>query len=128
MTGTGPVRLIVNADDFGMSQGVSSGILHAHMHGIVTTTSSLMNAPGVVLDINRAQETCPSLGIGVHLVLTSGVPIRSGHLVSSLVMPNGRFPPIADIQLWSGIVKQVHLYHIVVRNSLRRWCSLQKST
>ena len=35
--------LIVNADDFGLSPGVSAGILGAHRHGIVTSTTALVN-------------------------------------------------------------------------------------
>ena len=45
-------RLIVNADDFGLTPGVSAGILSAHRHGIVTSTTLLATAaidaePGV---------------------------------------------------------------------------------
>jgi len=33
-------RLIVNADDFGMSPGVNDGIIRAHEHGVVTAAKS----------------------------------------------------------------------------------------
>src|SRR5437867_527342 len=48
-------RLIVNADDFGLTSGVSAGILAAHRHGIVSSTTVLATAPvaGVVLDAAR---------------------------------------------------------------------------
>ncbi len=37
-----PVRsLIVNADDYGLTAGVSRGILDAHRRGIVTSTTSV---------------------------------------------------------------------------------------
>ena len=39
------IRLVVNADDFGMSAAISRGILRAHREGIVTSTSLLGNAP-----------------------------------------------------------------------------------
>ena len=32
-------RLVVTADDFGLSKGVTDGILEAHRNGIVTRTS-----------------------------------------------------------------------------------------
>jgi hypothetical protein len=38
-------RLIVNADDFGLTAGVSRGILDAHRRGIVTSTTLLVNRP-----------------------------------------------------------------------------------
>src|SRR5689334_25439525 len=39
-------RLIVNADDFGLSPGVNDGILEAHAAGVVSSVSVLVNAPG----------------------------------------------------------------------------------
>ena len=36
-------QLIVTADDFNLSEGVSRGILDAHQHGIVTETSVMVN-------------------------------------------------------------------------------------
>ena len=38
-------RLIVNADDYGLTAGVSRGILEAHRRGIVTSTTLLVNRP-----------------------------------------------------------------------------------
>ena len=40
---TRPRVLIVNADDFGLTAGVSRGILHASRDGIVTSTTLLVN-------------------------------------------------------------------------------------
>jgi len=36
-------RLIVNADDFGLTENVNRGILDAHREGIVTSTTLLAN-------------------------------------------------------------------------------------
>ena len=40
------MRLIVNADDFGYTPGVTSGILRAQREGIVTATTLMVNAAG----------------------------------------------------------------------------------
>lgn len=45
-------RLIVNADDFGISAGVNRGILETHNRGIVTSTS-LMCHPDYIEDLNE---------------------------------------------------------------------------
>jgi predicted glycoside hydrolase/deacetylase ChbG (UPF0249 family) len=37
--------LIVNADDFGLSEGVTDGIIQTMQRGIVTSTSLLANGP-----------------------------------------------------------------------------------
>jgi hypothetical protein len=48
-------RLIVNADDFGWSDAVTAGILQAHLGGILTSTTVMMNLPGAAAAIDRAR-------------------------------------------------------------------------
>ena len=67
--------LIVNADDYGHTPGVSSGIREAHLNGIVTSTSAMMNSPHIEEELPRLIELCPYIGIGVHLIMTSGKPL-----------------------------------------------------
>jgi chitin disaccharide deacetylase len=78
------IRLIVNADDYGRTPGVSRGIRKAHLEGIVTSTTALMNMPGVEDSLEQALRDCPRLGLGVHLVVTSGGPVLPAAGVSSL--------------------------------------------
>jgi hypothetical protein len=85
------IRLIVNADDYGRSAAVSQGARNAHLFGIVTSTSCMMNMPTVVEDIRTALQETPRLGMGVHLVLTSGQPLLPPAQVPSLVAPDGSF-------------------------------------
>jgi predicted glycoside hydrolase/deacetylase ChbG (UPF0249 family) len=83
--------LIVNADDYGRSAVVSSGIREAHLSGLVTTTTVMMNLPRAIDEIRRAREECPSLGIGVHLNLSIGPPCSPVEKVRSLLGPDDRF-------------------------------------
>ena len=85
------LRLIVNADDYGHTAGVSAGIREAHLQGIVTSTSAMMNRPAVVEALTAAAQCCPRLGIGVHLVLTSGFPVLPSECVQSLLGSNHKF-------------------------------------
>jgi predicted glycoside hydrolase/deacetylase ChbG (UPF0249 family) len=84
-------QLIVNADDFGRSRGVSDGILRAHRDGIVTSTTAMMNMPGVTHDLLRAAEEAPRLGLGVHLTFTAGRPLMPMEWVRSLVDEHDHF-------------------------------------
>jgi predicted glycoside hydrolase/deacetylase ChbG (UPF0249 family) len=61
-------RLIVNADDLGVSLGVNRGILEAHERGIVTSASLMVDRPGGAEAAERARRT-PSLSVGLHAVL-----------------------------------------------------------
>lgn len=64
-------RLIVNADDFGLTPGVNDGILQAHLQGIVTATTLMADAPAFEHAAGLARRT-PTLDVGVHLVLWPG--------------------------------------------------------
>jgi predicted glycoside hydrolase/deacetylase ChbG (UPF0249 family) len=79
-------RLIVNADDFGLTPGVSQGILAAHRHGIVTSTTLLVTRPIERGLLDRLLDT--DLGTGLHVNLTLGRPLTSA---SSLTGDDGLF-------------------------------------
>ena len=85
------VRLIVNADDYGRTPGVAAGIREAHQHGIVTSTTAMMNMSGIAQALRVAQEECPRMGLGVHLLLTVGRPLLPAGRVDSLTDTDGAF-------------------------------------
>lgn len=85
-------QLIVNADDYARSANVSRGIREAYRHGIVRSTSCMMNFPNAEADILLAQQETPELGLGVHLVLTSGYPLTSPKTIPTLVTATFGFP------------------------------------
>jgi predicted glycoside hydrolase/deacetylase ChbG (UPF0249 family) len=87
------MQLIVNADDYGRTPGVSQGIREAHRYGIVTSTTAMMNMPGAEAELRRAMRETPNMGLGVHLVLTSGAPLLPPVQVSSITNGRDRFPP-----------------------------------
>jgi predicted glycoside hydrolase/deacetylase ChbG (UPF0249 family) len=82
--------LIVNADDFGRSPGVNRGIIRAHIDGIVTSTTLMVNTPWAE-DALALARACPRLGIGLHLNLCYGRPVADRDSVPSLVRPDGCF-------------------------------------
>lgn len=59
--------LIVNADDFGLSPGVSDGIIEAYAKGIVTSTSLMVDAPAAERAVALAGPH-PGLSVGLHFV------------------------------------------------------------
>src|SRR4051794_10723769 len=60
--------MIVNADDFGLSPGVTRGILRAHRRGIVTSTSLMVRGVHAAAAAARARDA-PTLDVGLHLDL-----------------------------------------------------------
>lgn len=68
-------QLIVNADDYGHTPGISEGIRRAHLEGIVNSTSAMMNGPYIERELPELIRQCPRIGAGLHLVLTVGKPV-----------------------------------------------------
>jgi predicted glycoside hydrolase/deacetylase ChbG (UPF0249 family) len=104
-------RLIVNADDFGLTTGVNRAIAELHRAGLLTSTT-LMARAGATEEAIELARSLPSLGVGCHVVLVDGqavLPPRKG--IAGLVNPgDGRFrPTLAGFLDW--------LY----RGSLARW-------
>jgi predicted glycoside hydrolase/deacetylase ChbG (UPF0249 family) len=92
------IRLIVNADDFARSPGVNRGIIEAHQHGIVTTSTAMMNLDGAVDALHKARQQAPGLAFGVHLNITYGTPISSESSITSLLTDGGDFRNFHDLQ------------------------------
>jgi predicted glycoside hydrolase/deacetylase ChbG (UPF0249 family) len=84
-------RLVVNADDLGLTVGVNDGIFDAHELGILTSASLFANAPATADAIRRARAL-PSLGVGAHLTLVDGAPTLPPSRVPTLIAGDGRFP------------------------------------
>jgi predicted glycoside hydrolase/deacetylase ChbG (UPF0249 family) len=84
-------RLIINSDDYGRTPDISRGIREAHLRGVVTSTTCMMNIPTTAEDVIVAVRETPRLGMGVHLVLTMGKPISAPQAVPSIVDEAGNF-------------------------------------
>jgi hypothetical protein len=85
-------RLIVNADDFGRTPGVNTGVLEAHLYGIVTSATVMVLEPAAEDGVAEARRRAPRLLLGLHFALTGGGrPASDPNRVPSLVL-DGRFP------------------------------------
>ena len=82
-------RLIVNADDFGLTSGVTEGIVEAHRRGIVTSTSIIASGRAFESAVRHVAAN-PALGVGIHLTLVEELPVSDPAKIPSLAGPNGR--------------------------------------
>lgn len=73
----GARRLIVNADDFGRSTSVNEAVARAHLEGILTTASLMVNETACSAAVDLARGL-PSLGVGLHLTLVCGRAATAG--------------------------------------------------
>jgi predicted glycoside hydrolase/deacetylase ChbG (UPF0249 family) len=83
--------LIVNADDFGLCDGVNAAIVDAYAAGSLTSTTLLVNGASAPAAAQFAARH-PGLGVGLHFNLTLGRPSAEAGEVASLVAAGGEFP------------------------------------
>lgn len=84
------MKLIMKADDFGSTIGVTDGIAETIQNGIVRDTSFLTNSPHFEYAVRKANE----IGLkelGLHLTLTYGSPLLGKEIVPSITQENGKF-------------------------------------
>ena len=99
-------RLVVTADDFGLSHGVTDGILEAHSKGIVTRTSIM--AAGSAFDYAVEQARFhPKLGLGLHFTLVEEHAVSDPSRIPTLVDSQGLLP-----DSYAGLIAGVALGRI----------------
>ena len=89
-------QLIVNADDLGLSHGITDAIFQCHAQGIVTSASLMVNQVATDYAVRRMRDF-PTLDVGIHLNLCQGRPVLPPDRIPSLVAPNGHFLPPSEI-------------------------------
>lgn len=89
------MKIIINADDYGYSDGICRGILELFDRGAISNTTVMMAAPGAAERCRRSGLDAIRGRAGVHLQLTSGRPLASRSSGPSLVAPDGSFIPRA---------------------------------
>ncbi len=83
-------RVIINADDFGLTEGINRAIVEAHQNGVLTSATLMSGMEAAQKAVEIAHET-PSLGVGVHLNLREGRCVSTGDEVKCVLCPNGEF-------------------------------------
>ncbi len=83
-------KLIITADDFGLSPAVNEAVEQAHREGVLAA-ASLMVGAGAAADAAARARRMPSLRVGLHIVLVDGLPISPVRSVPALVDGSGEF-------------------------------------
>lgn len=79
-------RLIINADDLGLTAGVNRAICEANANGVVTSATLMANGAAFANAVDRVRsQPAGRLSVGCHLVLVDGAPITQPERVASLV-------------------------------------------
>jgi predicted glycoside hydrolase/deacetylase ChbG (UPF0249 family) len=84
-----PARLILNADDFGLTPGINRAILELHRAGVLNSTTLMASGPAFDQAVEIALAN-PGLGVGCHLVFTDGVPVSHPESIPTLLGSDGK--------------------------------------
>jgi predicted glycoside hydrolase/deacetylase ChbG (UPF0249 family) len=82
-------RLILNADDFGLTPGVNRAIAELHAAGALTSATLMANGPAFE-DAAAIARANPTLGVGCHIVLTDGTPLSHPDTIPTLLGGDGK--------------------------------------
>jgi predicted glycoside hydrolase/deacetylase ChbG (UPF0249 family) len=99
-------QLVINADDFGFTPDVNSGIVEAFQRGILTATTLMANGDAYDDAVRLALES-PSLDIGCHLVLIGGRSLVTGKPLPQSVAQLLAALARRDIQVYDELAAQV---------------------
>lgn len=89
-------KLIITADDYGMSRAVNDAIDAGIEAGLITSTNVMTNMPLYKEAIKLKKN--PNISVGLHWVLACGKPVLSREEISTLVAENGEFYPYPEFR------------------------------
>ena len=100
------MKLIINADDFGITQSANESIIELAQLGALSSTTVMTNMPHAV-DVIKLLDIA-NVGIGLHINLTQGKPVSDPHQIPSLLDVNGFFleKPGFEKAIKSGRIKK----------------------
>jgi chitin disaccharide deacetylase len=105
-------RLIINADDLGLTEGVNRGVAEAYARGVVTSTTLMANSPAFTSAI-QLLSSVPNLSVGCHVVLIDGRPLRDPARVRTLMENESGFRDSLArfaFDALRGSIREEHIY------------------
>jgi chitin disaccharide deacetylase len=84
------MKLLFESDDYGISEGVTCGILRGIRQGLIRNTGLFVNMPGSEFAVEQIKQY-PQCCLGIDFNLVSGYPISDPARVTALVRPSGEF-------------------------------------
>lgn len=89
-------KLIITADDYGMSRAVNDAIDAGIEAGLITSTNVMTNMPLYQEAVKLKHK--PGVSVGIHWVLACGKPVLPAQEIPSLVAPDGAFYPYPEFR------------------------------
>jgi predicted glycoside hydrolase/deacetylase ChbG (UPF0249 family) len=121
-----PVRLIVNADDFGLTRGINRAIAELATAGVLTSATLMATGPAFE-DAVAVARAHPTLGVGCHIVLIDGVPVCHPSSIPSLIGSDGKSFRASLLDLLQALLRGAINEEDVAREALAQIQKLQRA-
>ncbi|MFC2081017.1 carbohydrate deacetylase [Bacteroidota bacterium] len=119
-------RVIITADDYGVSESINEGVLFAARQGCISNISAFTNFPQSILGLKEIASEFPDLGIGVHLNINAGQPVSDPDLIPSLVNDNGNFYDVEEFLIHLKKISKEEVFaefqaqiNVLINNGIR---------
>jgi predicted glycoside hydrolase/deacetylase ChbG (UPF0249 family) len=121
-----PPRLILNADDFGLTPGINRAIIELHQAGVLPS-ATLMATGAAFDDAVHLSHANPTLGVGCHVVFTGGMPLSHPDSVPTLLGADGKnFRPSA-LDFAQAVLRRTVRQSDIAREALAQIQRLQRA-
>lgn len=77
-------RLVINADDFGLTAGVNRAVVELHRAGALLSATLMATGTAYEDAVEKTRQNL-GLGVGCHIVLTDGTPVLAPKAIPSLM-------------------------------------------
>lgn len=107
-------KLIITADDYGMSKAVNAAIDEGIEKGLITSTNVMVNMPEYKEAVKL--KKIEGVSVGLHWTLACGFPVSSPEDIPSLVSESGGFYPYDEFRARyrKGLIKNEDIYKELV--------------
>jgi chitin disaccharide deacetylase len=112
------MSIVINADDYGLSLGVTDNILDAYDNGVLSNTSIIPNTNVFDYAINQ-YKIRKNLGLSIHLNLVEGKPLMPSKNMSLLVNKDGEYYH-SFVSLWTRYLISNRSERLMLRSQVKQ--------
>ena len=99
-----PARLILNADDFGLTAGINRAVEELHRAGALTSATLMATGPAFEDAVEVALRN-PGLGVGCHLVFVDGIPVSHPESIPTLLGGDGKTFRTSNVDFLQAVLR-----------------------
>jgi chitin disaccharide deacetylase len=121
-----PPRLILNADDFGLTTGINRAIGQLHQAGVLTSATLMATGPAFD-DAVAVARANPTLGVGCHITLVDAIPVAHPETIPTLLSGDGKTLRTSILDFTQALLRREIHEDDIAREALAQIQKLQRA-